>query len=75
MHQRTDLAAGQINGSDRLLVELIEPPNKPPIITITWPVKATVCTPAQLDAVVAAAMRLLANSTVRLAQLRRDRKL
>jgi hypothetical protein len=72
---RTDLSKGTINSHDRLLVELIEPPNKPPIVAITWPVKATVCTPAQLDAVVAAAMRLLANSTVRLAQLRRERKL
>jgi hypothetical protein len=29
MHQRTDLASGLINGSDRLLVELIQPIDTP----------------------------------------------
>jgi hypothetical protein len=29
MHQRTDLASGLINGSDRLLVELIQPLDTP----------------------------------------------
>jgi hypothetical protein len=44
MHQRTDLAAGLINGHDRIIVELIQPPDSPPIVAITWPVKPTVST-------------------------------
>jgi hypothetical protein len=30
MSKRTDLPAGNLNGSDRLTVELIEPTGKPP---------------------------------------------
>ena len=37
MHERTDLSAGGLNGSDRLTVELIEPPDTPPIVKINWP--------------------------------------
>jgi len=42
---RTDLAAGGINGSDQLVVELIEADDLPPIIAINWPAKPTVCNP------------------------------
>jgi hypothetical protein len=46
MPKRTDLSVGNLHGSDRLTVELVEPTGKPPIIAITWPPKPTVCTPA-----------------------------
>jgi hypothetical protein len=76
MPKRTDLARGTINGNHQLLVELIEQNrDQPPVITITWPAARTVCEPAQLDAVVAAAMRILANSVVSLAGIRVQRKL
>jgi hypothetical protein len=75
MPKRTDLSAGNLNGSDRLTVELVEPTGKPPIIAITWPPKPTVCTPAQFDQVVATAMRLLSAAVVELAALKRCRKL
>jgi hypothetical protein len=59
-----------------LHVELIEPnPGKPPVIAIDWPPTPTVCEPAQLDAVVAAVMRILANSVVTLASIRVQRKI
>ena len=64
MHKRTDLSTGNLNGADRLSVELIESPDMPPTGAIVWPPKATICTPAHLDAVVATAMRLLANAVV-----------
>ena len=73
---RTPLAGGTINGNTALRVELIEPNRgKPPVIAIDWPPTPTVCEPAQLDAVVAAAMRILANSVVTLASIRVQRKL
>jgi hypothetical protein len=73
---RTPLAGGIVNGNARLRVELIEPNRgKPPVIAIDWPPTPTVCEPAQLDAVVAAAMRILANSVVSLAGIRVQRKL
>jgi hypothetical protein len=75
MHQRTDLASGPINGSDRLTVELVEPPGKPPIIAITWPPKTTVCTPASYDQVAANAMRLLSAAVIELAAIRTRRRL
>lgn len=59
-----------------LRVELIESNRgKPPLIVIDWPPAPTVCKSAQLDAVVAAAMRILANSVVMLAGIRVQRKL
>ena len=76
MPKRTSLASGPIHGNARLLVELIEPNRgQPPVIAIIWPAQPTICEPAQLDAVVAAAMRLLANSVVTLAGLRVQQKL
>jgi hypothetical protein len=73
---RTPLAGGTINGNAQLRVELIEPTRgKPPVIAIDWPPTPTVCEPVQLDAVVAAAMRILANSVVTLASIRVQRRL
>jgi hypothetical protein len=69
------LASGPINNSDQLIVELIEQPGKPPIVTIGWPSKPSVCTPATYDQVAAAAMRLLAAAVVELAAIRTWRKL
>jgi hypothetical protein len=37
MNDITDLAHGQINGHDRLLVELIQATDTPPIVAINWP--------------------------------------
>jgi hypothetical protein len=59
MHQRTDLASGAINGSDRLLIELIELAGQPPIVAISWPRRPTKSSPAHFDQVVANTMRLL----------------
>jgi hypothetical protein len=75
MHKRTDLAAGAINGSDRLLIELIEPIDFPPFVGVNWPTAATITTPASYDQVAANAMRLLSAAVVELAALRRWRKL
>jgi len=75
MHKRTDLSAGNLNGSDHLKVELIEPTGKPVFIVINWPPKPTVCTQAQFDQVVAAAMRLLSSAVIELAAIRTSRKL
>jgi hypothetical protein len=75
MSKVTQLAHGPVDGADELSIELIEPPDLPPAIRLRWPEKPTVCAPAQLDAVVAAAMRILANSVVELAALRALKRL
>jgi hypothetical protein len=71
----TTLSSGQINNSDDLTVELVEHPGKPTFIAINWPTKPTITTPAGLDATVAAAMRILANSVVELAAIKVWKKL
>jgi hypothetical protein len=67
MHQRTDLAAGSINGQ-RLLIELIEPIDAPAFIAVNWPSAATICTPASYPAVAAAITRIVAESATALAR-------
>ena len=42
---RTELATGTINGSDRLIVELVEADDMPPIVLVEWPPQPTVCNP------------------------------
>jgi hypothetical protein len=69
-----DPAGGSLNGSDRLVVELVEPPDTPPFIA-NWPPKPTVCAQAQFDQIVVAAMRLLSTAVVALAAIRVHRKL
>jgi len=75
MPKRTDLSAGQINGSDRLTVELIRPHDTPPIVKVNWPTKPTICTPANYDQMAAAAMRLLAAASTTIAGLKARRLL
>jgi hypothetical protein len=71
----TQLAHGKITNADTLTVELIQPPDMPPIIRIRWPDNASLCPPAQFDAAVAAAMRILSNAVVELAAIRVHRRL
>ncbi len=71
----TPLARGPLNGADELLIELVEPTDLPSVIRLRWPDKPTVCPPTQLDSVVAAAMKILANSVVELAALKVRKRL
>jgi hypothetical protein len=74
--KRTDLSSGALNGNAHLRVEMIEPDRgQRPVIAILWPTQPTTCEPAQLDAVVASAMRILANSVVTLAGIRAHPKI
>jgi hypothetical protein len=73
--QRTDLSAGNLNGSDRLTVQLIRPTDTPPFIAINWPTATTITTPAAFDQVAATAMRLLSAAVIELAALRRRSRL
>jgi hypothetical protein len=68
MHHRTDLAAGTINGHDRILIELIQPPDSPPFVSVAWPLKASVSTVEAFPAVASKAAALFAQAATRLAQ-------
>ena len=67
---RTDLAAGGINGSDQLVVELIEADDLPPIIAINWPAKPTVCNPDRFPDTAATVARLMARASTELARIK-----
>jgi hypothetical protein len=67
MHQRTDLASGQVTNHDRILIELIQPLDRPPFIAVNWPVKASVSTVEAFPAVASKAA-LFAQAATRLAQ-------
>jgi hypothetical protein len=73
--KRIDLSAGAINASDRLIVELIEPSDSPPIVAISWPSAATITTPANYDQVAATAVRILASASTALAGIKVWKKL
>jgi hypothetical protein len=73
--QTTQLAHGKITNADALTIELVQPPDMPPIIRIRWPDKPSLCPPSQFDAAVAAAMRILSKAVVELAAIRVHRRL
>jgi hypothetical protein len=75
LSQTTPLASGKITNNDHLTIELLEPPDMSPIIRFRWPDKPSLCPATQLDSVVAATMRILANSVVELAALKVRKRL
>jgi hypothetical protein len=68
MHQRTDLASGQVTNTDRILIELIQPPDSPPLVSVAWPLKASVSSVEAFPAVASKAAALFAQAATRLAQ-------
>jgi hypothetical protein len=52
-----------------------QPENNPPAVLIVWPEQASITTPEQLQAVAAKATNVLARATIRLAQIKRERRL
>jgi hypothetical protein len=68
MHHRTDLASGTINGHDRITVELVQPPDSPALVAVSWPLKASVSTVEAFPAVASKAAALFAQAATRLAQ-------
>lgn len=73
MSKQITLASGQITPSPRntITVELVEPTHgKPATVTITWPTRPTVTTPAALAVLVATATRVPSNAVLELARLR-----
>jgi hypothetical protein len=70
MHKRTDLADGLINGSDRILVELIEPLDKPAFVAITWPLQPTVVSTERFPDTAVAVAQLFARAHIVLAALK-----
>ena len=64
------LAVGSVTQSDRLVVELVQPPDTPAAILIKWPPQPTVTDPAKLTATIAAIVRVLGMAQIELAARR-----
>jgi hypothetical protein len=71
----TQLAHGKITKADHLTIELVEPPNMPPVIRLRWPAKPSITTPDAYANAAAAAMQVLAAATVELAAIKTWRRL
>ena len=75
MSQVTVLASGQINATGVLTIELIEANETPAVIIVRWPSKPSVFHPRLFPAAADVAARTFAAAVVKLAQLRRERRL
>jgi hypothetical protein len=75
MSKITGLSSGPINGTDSLTVELVEADETPAAVIIRWPLKPTVLDPRRFPAAAEAAARIFAAAVVRLAAIKRERRL
>jgi hypothetical protein len=75
MSQVTELASGQITAVDAVVIELVQADETPAVVIVRWPIKPTVLHPYRFPAVADVAVRTFAAAVVRLAHIRRDRKL
>jgi hypothetical protein len=73
-HPTTPLASSQVN-HDELRIELVEPPDRPPMVAITWPTKPSVTTPDGYSNVAATCMQVLSAAVIESAAIRRRRRL
>jgi hypothetical protein len=74
-HPISPLASSQINHSDQLSIELIEPADLPPMVRITWPLQASLIDPKAFPDVAAAIAQLFARAHIVLAAIRAERRL
>jgi hypothetical protein len=75
MTQITQLASGQINAADAIVVELVEANETPAVVIIKWPLKATVVHPRRFPDTAATIARLFAEAATTLASIKANRRL
>jgi hypothetical protein len=75
MSKVTELASAQLNSTSSITIELIEANETPAVVIVRWPSKASVLHPRLFPGAADTAARAFAAAVVRLAQIRRDRKL
>ena len=71
----TELASVQLSTVDTLTIELVENDERPAAVIIRWPARPSVFNAKQFGPVATQVTTAFAGATVRLAQIRRDRKL
>jgi hypothetical protein len=75
MSKVAELSAASINGHDFITVELIEADETPAVVIIRWPAKPTLIHPQRFPNAADAATRTFAGAAVRLAAIKRHRRL
>ena len=70
---RSALAEGNINGSDRIVVELLSPPDMPQVIMIRWPQHSTVVAPTRFPSTASEIARLFAWASTELTRIKARR--
>jgi hypothetical protein len=75
MSKVTELASGQITAIDTITVELIETDQTPAIVIVRWPTKPSVFHPRRFPGAAESAARVFAAAVVRLAAIKRERRL
>ena len=70
---RSALAEGDINGSDRIVVELLSPPDMPQVIMIRWPQHCTVVAPTRFPSTASEIARLFARASTELTRIKARR--
>jgi hypothetical protein len=63
------LAEGQLTPSDRLVIELVEALETPPVVLLRWPAAPSVADPLRFPVVANAIMTVLAGAAARLSQI------
>jgi len=64
------LASSQVNQSDRLSVELVEPDGMPAMVRVVWPSKPTIIDPRAFPDTAATVAQLFARAHIVLATLK-----
>ena len=75
MTKLTELATGRITAVDTLTIELVESNETPAVVIIRWPVKASVLHPRLFPPAADTAARIFAAAVVKLAAIKRERRL
>ena len=71
--RRWALAEGNINDSDRILIELLTPPDMPQVVMICWPQHSTVVAPTRFPSTASEIARLFARASTELTRIRARR--
>ena len=75
MSKVTELAAGQITTLETVTIELVEANETPAVVIVRWPSKSTVIHPRRFPAAADALARTFATAAIRLAAIKRERRL
>jgi len=70
---RRALAEGNINGNDRIVVELLSPPDMPQVIIIRWPQHSTVVAATRFPSTASEIARLFARASTELTRIKARR--